>query len=225
MRIEVAVPPRPERTGKVLPGPHGALLRVLLLVAWIGLGTPPASGAPWSTFVDSEAGFSIRLPGEPTRENREASVAYSLHTRNVSYLVVRADYPPEVAQMCPPRDILEAELEDIATRLTATVVARKDVSLGSIPGLEARLDLTRGVGALASVYVAGERVYVVVSAAPAALLNSGDVTTPHRTFRVRGVSNAGVPNVSPADGHLAVVFEVLVTAVQPSFHRAWEAGP
>lgn len=129
----------------------------------------------WKQFTSSEGGFSVSLPGTPTKQEEfQQSAAgpveretyfVNLADKGELYLVGFVNYSKEFIARQKPEELLK-EARDLAVRSSnAKLVAEKTIKLGQYPGREWEMQLPNGVVIKARYYVANNRLYQTVVSA------------------------------------------------------------
>ncbi len=118
--------------------------------------------APWEEYSSPEGGFSVLMPGPPTKESHEQKTRQGVITFNAvvanrphaSYLAAWADVPPGL-----PID-LDAFLKSLVLQYQGTVQQKREVELAGRPGLAFVLKTNNPQGQVVGrVYHVKDRLY------------------------------------------------------------------
>ena len=122
----------------------------------------------WIVFSPEGGGFSVALPGQPTRRplphntKAEPSPAplYELTSGDFAYVVSYIDYPFS-AEGAERDELLDKGAEAGITGAGGKVVSSKPISLGGHPGREVEGEV-KGVAYRSRVYLVDRRLYLLI---------------------------------------------------------------
>lgn len=129
----------------------------------------------WQQFSSQEGGFTILMPGIPTQKKTSMGgevlsieghmFKVALENDSISYTVFYADFPSEMAQL-PSELILSSIASALSSQKDLKVLSEQDISLGSYPGKEFRLENPGKAIVRHRVYWVKQRVYQVAVETP-----------------------------------------------------------
>jgi hypothetical protein len=169
-------------------------LAAVALPTHLCLSPAVAQAAPagqWQTVKGN--GFSIRMPGTPTRETQTtqvgpdsaAMVKYEFgQSRHLGYIAVVMDMPPIEN---PTSQMTQAYLDELAndpsTFTSIPVVAKMSLMLGGHPGRELTLSDGSGLGKM-RIFVVKNRLYVLMAGGGEGQANRQNIDTFLRSFKL-----------------------------------------
>lgn len=124
---------------------------VLALLVFAGLWIFNAITSPeseeWQEFSSSEGGFSVLMPGRPTKKIETANTmfgpidtsVFSLIRKDSIYAVMYCEYPATLVQASTPDAILNNVLNSI--KASGKTLSESIISLNGYPGRELELEL------------------------------------------------------------------------------------
>jgi len=125
--------------------------------------------AEWSDFSNAEAGFSVKLPGQPmtmtrvldTNDGKLTVRTFVLRNDTTIYLVAASVYP-EATDLTDTKKLLDTELDSFAQSAKVDVVEQGAMEGVQYPNQEARVKQTGGAseGAI-RLHLIGRRLYFV----------------------------------------------------------------
>jgi hypothetical protein len=167
---------------------------ILLVAALLPLQAADASGGHWETVVSEDGAFSVEMPATPNfRSNRPGSgrngqahvVGKGYRSGTGSYIVQRADFPPNVV-LGSDDSRLDSQRDELARQYGGNATGERKIQLdGGMPGREFTIrGRPRGEIGLVIVrvreYVVGRSVYALI------VSSSVDGTLPEQTDRFLG---------------------------------------
>lgn len=162
----------------------GVLLAVVVVVAVLlasrGSGTTTSSGgttpsytpdtsASWQTV--SESGFSIQMPGTPSKNEQSIPSAagplpihmYTLSHGYEGYITGYTEYPDYVFSAAEPEDLLDGAQQGAITNVQGQVTSQRKISINGNPGREiVGTSPSKNIGFTARVYLVKPRMYMLV---------------------------------------------------------------
>jgi hypothetical protein len=133
------------------------------------------SQSQWQPFSDRQGGFTVLMPGTPASKKQTHnsplgaidiySFTTSLDEGNVTYLVTYSDFPSAVVDL-PPELLLDSIRSGFAADRKIKLLNQQDISLGSYPGKEFKLEVSEKVAITHRAYLVKQRLYQVVAQTP-----------------------------------------------------------
>jgi hypothetical protein len=122
----------------------------------------------WKAFAPPGSGFSVTMPGQPSREaDGESLVTYRLETKTgMRYLITHSnkkDIPPEAEQSIVNAAVASFEQEFDSKR--AKLVVNRAVKRDGHPGHEMQVTFPEGGKGFLQVYAANGHVYILLAIA------------------------------------------------------------
>lgn len=135
-------------------------------------GTPsstPDNSAAWETV--SENGFSILMPGKPTKNEQSIPSAagplpihmYTLSHGYEGYITGYTEYPDFVFSSADPEDLLDGAQQGAIQNVSGQVTSQRKITIAGSPGREiVGTSPSKNIGFTARVYIVKPRMYMLV---------------------------------------------------------------
>jgi len=140
-----------------------------------------------ATFTSKEGGFSVRLPGKPTEKTEEISSnngPTTLHTFMVDqgqrfFLVGYSDYQTKLDVSSSLENVVKGQVESLKGKITSD----KSVTLAGYQGRSVTIETEETIF-FSTVYVAGNRLYQLMSGRPKSAEATAGIKEFFDSFRI-----------------------------------------
>lgn len=129
----------------------------------------PDSSASWETI--NESGFSIKMPGKPTKNEQSVPSAagplpihlYTLSHGFEGYITGYTEYPDYVFTAAEPEDLLDGAQQGAISNVQGQVTSQRKINIEGNPGREiVGTSPSKNIGFTARVFLVKPRMYMLV---------------------------------------------------------------
>ena len=124
-----------------------------------------ANAASWNTYGNSQAGFSVEMPGEAkmSTEKVDGSVCYHVdaEVENVGYHVLSVDFGEDLSGSDNAQRILDVVRDHILKGQNATAQSERELELNGFPGREIAFKSERGTYLMTRIYLVKSHLFTV----------------------------------------------------------------
>jgi hypothetical protein len=162
------------------------MLALICLVALIGIplylknrGTNEFAGLAWKEYKPDDGSFSILMPGVPMKNSMGMTTPvgmvqvnmYFMETEGKTAFGVGSMEFPSASATLPIDQVFDKTIESMTKRTEATILSRKNITLGGHPGIELEIKPPAkankdGDKGLMRVYWAAPKIYIVMVGGP-----------------------------------------------------------
>ena len=128
-------------------------------------GAALAAEVSWNTYRDSQAGFSVEMPGEAkiSTQKEDRFVYYYRYAEvgNVGYCVMSMDAGEDLSGSGHAQQLLDMERDQILKGQHATAQSERELELNGFPGREIAFKSERGAYCVSRIYVVKSHLFIV----------------------------------------------------------------